>query len=228
MKTIGLIGGMSWQSSAEYYRIMNEEVKHRLGGMHSARILMYSVDFATIHSHMFADDWQSAGRELAEAAKVLEKGGADVIIIGTNTMHIVAPYVEEAVSIPVLHIADATAEAVREQGGAKVGLLGTAFTMEKDFYRGRLAGHGIEVLVPSKADRELVDRVIFDEMCKGIFSDDSRHEYVRIIGELVSKGADLVVLGCTEIGLLVRPEDTDVPLIDTCRVHAVSAVKAAL
>ncbi len=228
MKTIGLIGGMSWESSVEYYRIMNEEVKKRLGGLHSARILMYSVDFEHIRAHMLVDDWDGAGNKLAEAARILEQGGADVIVIGTNTMHMVAPQVERAVSIPVLHIADATAEAVREEGASKVGLLGTIFTMEKDFYRGRLAEHGIEPIVPPRADRELVDRIIFDELCKGIFSDASRREYLRIIDALAGNGAEIVILGCTEIGLLVRSEDTSVPMLDTCHIHAIRAVDAVL
>ncbi len=228
MKVIGLIGGMSWESSVEYYRVMNEEVKRRLGGLHSARIHMVSVDFATIRSHMLVDDWQGAGEKLAEAARTLEQSGADVIVIGTNTMHMVAPQVAEAVSIPVLHIADATADAVKKTGAENVGLLGTIFTMERDFYRGRLAENGITSIVPPKADRELVDRVIFDELCKGSFLDASRQEYIRIINDLAEKGAQSVILGCTEIGLLVRPEDTAVPVLDTCRIHAIKAVDMVL
>lgn len=227
MKIIGLLGGMSWESSAEYYRVMNEEVKRRLGGLHSARILMLSVDFATIRNHMLADQWDEAGAILAESARTLEKSGADMIVIGTNTMHLVAPQVEAAVSVPVLHIADATADAARELGITKVGLLGTGFTMEKDFYKGRLAEHGFEVIVPETEDRAMVDRVIFDELCKGIFSDASRIEYLRVIADLAKRGAQAVILGCTEIGLLVRPDDTLVPLLDTCRIHAVKAVDNA-
>lgn len=228
MKTIGLIGGMSWESSAEYYRVMNEEVKRRMGGLHSARILMLSVDFETIRRHMLVDDWEGAGARLAEVARTLEQGGADLIVIGTNTLHMVAPQVAAAVSVPVLHIADATAEAVKAARATRVGLLGTIFTMEREFYRGRLAEHGLETIVPDRADRELVDRVIFDELCKGEFNDASRREYLRIIDSLARQGAQVVILGCTEIGLLVRPGDTEIPVLDTCRVHAVTAIDAAL
>lgn len=228
MKTIGLIGGMSWESSAEYYRVMNETVKERLGGLHSARILMSSVDFEGFRQHMLKGDFETIGRELAVEARRLEQAGADLMVIGTNTMHMVAPQVAEAVSVPLLHIADATADAVKELGLTKVGLLGTIFTMERDFYRGRLAEHGIEAIIPPRDDRELVDRVIFDELCKGAFLDDSRAEYVRIIDDLAAQGAGAVILGCTEIGLLVRPGDTEVPVLDTCRIHAACAVGRAL
>lgn len=228
MQTIGLIGGMSWESSLEYYRIMNQEVKARLGGLHSAKVLMYSVDFATIRSRMLADDWQGAGEKLAEAAKTLEQGGADMIVIGTNTMHRVAPQVEAAVNVPLLHIADATADAVLEAGVHRVGLLGTLFTMEQEFYTGRLEARGIQVDTPAKADRELVDRIIFDELCKGELREPSRREVLRIINELVGQGAQGVILGCTEIGLLVRPGDTEVVLFDTCHIHAARAVDIAL
>ncbi len=228
MKTIGLLGGMSWESTVEYYRVMNEAVKERLGGLHSAKILMFSVDFDSIRQHMLVDDWAGAGEKLAEAARTLEQGGADMIVIGTNTMHMVAPQVSEAVNLPLLHIADATAEAVKAQGAKKVGLLGTIFTMERDFYRGRLAESGIESVIPPRADRELVDRVIFDELCKGELKADSRREYLRILEELAEQGAEAVILGCTEIGLLVKPEDTKVPLLDTCHIHAIKAVEAAL
>ena len=227
MKVIGLLGGMSWESSAEYYRVMNEEVRNRLGGLHSARILMLSVDFAVLRSHMLADRWDAVGATLAEHAKTLEKSGADMIVIGTNTMHMVAPQIEAAVSIPVLHIVDATADAVRKMGMTKVGLLGTSFTMERDFYKGRLMEQGFEVVIPEADDRATVDRVIFDELCKGILSDESRAEYLRIIGDLTKQGAQVVILGCTEIGLLVRPGDTSVPILDTCHVHAVKAVDKA-
>lgn len=228
MKTIGLLGGMSWESTVEYYRVMNEEVKLRLGGLHSAKILMYSVDFESIRQCMLADDWPAAGKLLAEAAGTLEQAGAEMMVIGTNTMHMVAPQVADAVNVPLLHIADATAEAVRGAGASVVGLLGTAFTMERPFYRERLSEAGIETLIPEKSDRELVDRVIFDELCKGVLSDSSRSEFVRIIEELASKGAQAVILGCTEIGLLVRISDTSVPLLDTCRIHAIKAVDIAL
>ena len=204
MKTIGLIGGMSWESTVEYYRVMNEEVKARLGGLHSAKILMYSVDFETVRARMLADDWDGAGELLAGAARTLERGGANLIVIGTNTMHRVAPQVAAAVDLPLLHIADATADAVLARGITRVGLLGTIFTMEQDFYTGKLRGRGIEVDVPAKADRELVDRVIFDELCKGEFRDDSRREFVRIINGMAERGVRAVILGCTEIGLLVK------------------------
>ena len=228
MKTIGLIGGMSWESSLEYYRIMNEEVKARLGGLHSARLLMYSVDFQTVRDRMLADDWDGAGELLVGAARSLERGGADLIVIGTNTMHKVAPQVEAAVNLPLLHIADATADAVLAEGITRVGLLGTIFTMEQDFYTGRLRERGIEVDVPSGADRKLVDRVIFDELCKGVFRDESRREFLRIIGGMAERGVRAVILGCTEIGLLVKPDDAPIPLFDTCHIHAAGAVDIAL
>ena len=228
MKTIGLIGGMSWESTVEYYRVMNEEVKARLGGLHSAKILMYSVDFETIRARMLADDWDGAGELLAGAARTLERGGAEMIVIGTNTMHRVAPQVAAAVDLPLLHIADATADAVLARGITRVGLLGTIFTMEQDFYTGKLRGRGIEVDVPAKADRELVDRVIFDELCKGEFRDDSRREFVRIINGMAERGVRAVILGCTEIGLLVKPDDGPIPLFDTCHIHAARAVDIAL
>ncbi|WP_319584340.1 aspartate/glutamate racemase family protein [uncultured Pseudodesulfovibrio sp.] len=228
MKTIGLIGGMSWESSLEYYRYMNEAVKQRLGGLHSARILMNSVDFAPIRELMVSGDWKTVGDRLADAARTLEQAGAELMVIGTNTMHKVAPRIEEAVSVPVVHIADATAEVARAGGFSRLALLGTAFTMEEDFYLGRLREHGFKVLVPDADDRKLVDRVIFDEMCKGLFLDDSRAEFVRIIEGLAAQGAEAVVLGCTEIGMLVRPGDTDVPTLDTCRIHAERVVDIAL
>jgi len=228
MKTIGLLGGMSWESSAEYYRVMNEAVKARLGGLHSAKILMYSVEFQELRDLMCAGAWDAIGDRLADAARTLERAGADLMVIGTNTMHKVAPQVAEAVSIPLVHIADVTADAARAQGVTKVALLGTAFTMEDDFYVGRLKERGFEVLVPEAGDRALVDRVIFDEMCQGAFLDPSRAEYLRIIDDLSAKGAQAVILGCTEVGLLVRPGDTDVPTLDTCRIHAATAVEKAL
>ncbi|XXJ20432.1 aspartate/glutamate racemase family protein [Desulfovibrio caledoniensis] len=228
MKTIGLVGGMSWESSLEYYRVMNEAVKARLGGLHSARILMNSVDFAPLRELMCAGDWAAVGDKLAEAARTLEEAGAELMVIGTNTMHKVAPQVEAAVSAPLVHIADATAEAASGGGFSKVALLGTVFTMEDDFYVGRLEQHGFEVLVPEADDRKLVDRVIFDEMCRGLFLDGSRAEFVRIIDSLAARGAEAVILGCTEIGLLVRPGDSDVPTLDTCRIHAERAVELAL
>lgn len=228
MKTIGLLGGMSWESSAEYYRVMNEVVKARLGGLHSARILMNSVEFQELRDLMCAGNWDAIGEHLADAARTLEKAGADMMVIGTNTMHKVAQQVADAVSIPLIHIADATAEAAKEQGFTRVALLGTIFTMEDDFYVGRLKEHGFEVMVPDAEDRKLVDRVIFDELCKGALLDESRAEYLRIINDLAAQGAQAVILGCTEIGLLVRPDDTHVPTLDTCKIHATKAVEKAL
>jgi aspartate racemase len=228
MKTIGLIGGMSWESSLEYYRVMNQAVKARLGGLHSARILMNSVDFAPLRELMCAGNWAGVGDALADAARTLEDAGAELMVIGTNTMHKVADRVAEAVSAPLVHIADATAAEAKRRGFARVALLGTVFTMEDDFYVGRLEGHGFDVLVPEAGDRKLVDRVIFDELCKGAFLDGSRAEYLRIIDDLAARGAEAVILGCTEIGLLVRPGDTDVPTLDTCRIHAERVVDMAL
>jgi len=228
MKTIGLLGGMSWESTVGYYQVMNEEVKARLGGLHSSKILMLSVDFQILRDFMVACEWDKIGAHLSDAAKTLEQGGADMIVIGTNTMHKVAPQISEAVSIPVIHIADATAEAARAKGYTKLGLLGTIFTMEDDFYTSRLIEQGFEVVVPEAEDRKLVDRVIFDELCKGEFKKDSRAEYLRIIDKMAADGAQAVILGCTEIGMLVRPGDTDVPTLDTCKIHAVTAVDEAL
>lgn len=228
MQTIGIIGGMSWESSLEYYRVMNEMVKERLGGLHSARILLSSVDFDDIRQRMLADDWHGAGVRLADEARRLEAAGAACIIIGTNTMHMVAPQVEAAVDVPVLHIADATAEVIKARGMSRVGLLGTVFTMEHPFYRDRLAGFGIETIIPAARDRQIVDRVIFDELCKGRYDDGSRREYLRIIDDLTGQGAEAVIFGCTEIGLLVPTQSTDVPVLDTCRIHAAAAVEFAL
>lgn len=228
MKTIGLLGGMSWESSAEYYRIMNETVKARLGGLHSAQVLMQSVDFAQYREQMLAGEWDAIGENLSQVAQNLVECGADLIVIGTNTMHMVAPRVAASVGVPLLHIADATAAVLRERGMTRVGLLGTIFTMEKPFYKDRLAEHSIESIIPPRKDRELVDQVIFDELCKGEFRDESRAEYIRIIESLAEQGAEAVILGCTEIGLLVRPNDTSVPLMDTCHIHGEAAVDMAL
>lgn len=228
MQIIGLLGGMSWESSAAYYRFMNEEVKMRLGGLHSAKILMNSLEFHELRGLMCKGRWDTVGEILADAARTLERAGADLVAIGTNTMHKVAPQVEDAISVPLVHIADATAEKARERGFSTVALLGTGFTMEEDFYVGRLKEHGFDVLVPDAEDRKLVDRVIFDELCKGVFLDNSRTEYLRIIDGLAARGAQAAILGCTEIGLLVRPGDTEVPTLDTCRIHAAAVVKAVL
>ena len=229
MKTIGMIGGMSWESSLEYYRIINEAIKERLGGLHSAKSVMVSVDFAEIEVLQREDRWQDATKVMIEAARAVQAGGADFVIICTNTMHKMADQVQESVSIPLLHIADATAEAIQAQGLQRVGLLGTRFTMEQDFYRGRLVEkYGLDVLLPDRADREIVHRVIYDELVLGKTVPASKVEYQRIIAALAKAGAGGVILGCTEIGLLVSQADSTLPLFDTTRIHALAAVKYAL
>lgn len=228
MKTIGLIGGMSWESTLEYYRILNEEVKRRLGGLHSAKCLLYSVDFAEVELLQHEGRWEEAGQMMADAARCLERGGADFIVVATNTMHKCVPQIESAVSIPLLHIADATAQEVTAAGIASVGLLGTRFTMEQDFYKVRLAEkHGLKVLIPDEEDRETIHRVIYDELCLGVVKEESRERFVAIINRLVAAGAQGVILGCTEIELLVRQEDNPVPLFPTTRLHAEAAVEFA-
>lgn len=228
MKTIGLIGGMSWESTAEYYRILNERTRERLGGLHSARCVLHSVDFAEIEQLQVQGRWAEAGDVLAGAARSLEAAGADLLLICTNTMHKVADSVEAAVSVPLLHLADATAAAVRAAGLRRVGLLGTAFTMEQDFYRGRLAAGGLDVRVPDAEGRALVHRVIYEELCLGVVREASRADYRRVVEELVAEGAEGVILGCTEIELLIGPEDSPVPVFPTARLHAEAAVDAAL
>ncbi|MBA0038968.1 aspartate/glutamate racemase family protein [Pantoea sp. BIGb0393] len=228
MKVIGLIGGMSWESTALYYRIINEQVKQQLGGLHSARSLMYSVDFHEIEKLQAAGEWQKAGEILAAAAISLEKGGAEFIVLCTNTMHKVAQQITDAVNIPLLHIADATAQRIRQAGVKKVGLLATAFTMEQEFYKGRLHRSGIEVLVPEAAERKVVHDIIYQELCLGVIRNESRARYREIIAGLVEQGAEAIILGCTEITLLVKPEDASVPLFDTTLIHAEDAVKLAL
>ncbi|MFC0598676.1 aspartate/glutamate racemase family protein [Streptomyces palmae] len=228
MKTIGLIGGMSWESTAEYYRLLNEFTRHRLGGLHSARCVLYSVDFAEIERLQVRGLWTEAGEVLAAAARSLERAGVDMVLICTNTMHKVAGQVGAAVSVPVLHLADATAEAVRAAGVSRVGLLGTAFTMEQDFYRGRLEAGGLQVCVPDAEGRAIVHRVIYEELCLGEVREDSRRAYQSIIKDLVAAGAEGIVLGCTEIELLIGPEDSPVPVFPTARLHAQAAVDAAL
>jgi len=229
LRTIGLIGGMSWESTVPYYRQINETVKQRLGGLHSARLVLYSVDFHEIEQLQHAGDWDAAGALLARAARALEAAGAGCVVVCTNTMHKVAPAIEAAVSVPLLHIADPTAAAIAQAGLATVGLLGTRFTMEQDFYVDRLRGrHGLEVLVPPPADRERVHRVIYEELCRGVVLDISRGEYRRVIADLVARGAQGVILGCTEISMLVAPPDSPVPLFDTTALHATSAAEWAL
>ncbi len=229
MKTIGLLGGMSWESSLEYYRLINEGVKARLGGLHSARCLLWSFDFAEIEALQMAGDWDGAARAMAAAAQSLERGGAEGIVICTNTMHRLAPEVEAAVSIPLLHIADATARHILNDGCKTVGLLGTRFTMEQDFYRGRLESRfGLRVLTPDAPDRATIHEVIYQELCLGDVRENSRRAYLRIIDDLAGRGAEAVILGCTEITLLVQPEHTTVPLYDTTRLHALAAVEWAL
>jgi len=229
MKTIGLIGGMSWESTVPYYREINALVRLRLGGLHSARVALYSVDFADIEPLQRTDRWDEAGAALARAARAVEAAGADFLVLCTNTMHKVAPAIEAAVSIPLLHIADPTAEAVRRAGIRTIGLLGTRFTMEQDFYRERLQSrHGLEVLIPEARGREVVHRVIYEELCRGVVTEESRARYREVIAGLVRKGAGGVILGCTEIATLVSPSDSPVPVFDTTRLHAAAAVDLAL
>ncbi|KMO31682.1 aspartate racemase [Methylobacterium variabile] len=228
-KVIGLIGGMSWESSAEYYRLINETVRARLGGYRSARCLMWSFDFGEIEALQHAGRWDEAAAELVAAARRLERGGADFVVICTNTMHRMADEVQAAIGLPLLHIADPTAARIRAAGLHRVGLLGTAFTMEQDFYKGRLAErHGLDVLVPDADDRAEVHRVIYEELVQGRALPASREAYRAIIARLVARGAQAVILGCTEIMLLVRPEDSPVPLFDTTALHAEAAVEFAL
>jgi len=228
MKTIGLIGGMSWESTLPYYRQLNELVKQRLGGLHSARIVLYSVDFHDVERLQHSGRWDEAGHLLAAAARSLEAAGADFLVLCTNTMHKVAPAIEAAVRIPLLHIADATAAEIRRTGLRRVGLLATRFTMEQDFYRRRLEDHGIGVIVPDAPDREVVHRVIYDELCLCSIRVDSRDRYREIIARLVGSGAEGIIFGCTEIGLLVSAADAPVPVFDTTAIHAANAVEFAL
>ena len=229
MKTIGLIGGMSWESSLVYYRLINQNVKARLGGLHSAKCLMYSVDFAEIEPLQHGGRWSEATERMIEVARRLEDGGADFLLLCTNTMHKTADEIDRHVQIPLLHIADSTAEAVKRQGINKVGLLGTKFTMEDDFYRGHLIEkHGLEVTIPKQVERQRIHRVIYDELCRGEIKKRSKEQYRSIIENLIGRGADGIILGCTEIGLLVGNEDSEVPLFDTTRIHAEAAVDYAL
>jgi aspartate racemase len=229
VKTVGLLGGMSWESTVPYYRTINRVIGEHLGGLHSARIVLYSVDFHDIERLQHAGRWSEAGEILGQAARALERAGADFLVLCTNTMHKVASQIEQATRMPLLHIADATARRIQAAGLHKVGLLGTRFTMEEDFYRGRLERtHGLEVLVPPEADREAVHRVIYEELCLGKVLEGSRRRYQDIVSGLAARGADAIILGCTEIGLLLRPGDASVPLFDTAEIHAVAAAEHAL
>ncbi|MFD1861755.1 aspartate/glutamate racemase family protein [Planococcus chinensis] len=228
METIGLIGGMSWESSAEYYRILNEEAKRQLGGLHSAKCILYSLDFEEIEALQAQGKWQEAGEVLGAAAASLERAGADFIVICTNTMHKAAGAVEQNIGIPLLHIGDATAVKVKSAGIRKIGLLGTRYTMEMDFYKSRLKAHGLEVVIPEESERQEINRIIFEELCLGEIRETSKAFCLKAISKLEKSGAEGVILGCTEIGLLVKSEDTDALLFDTTAIHALAAMEKAL
>ena len=229
MKTIGLIGGMSWESSIEYYRIINETVREKLGGLHSSKSVMYSVDFAEIETLQHHNRWEEATQLMIEAAQHVQNGGADFVLICTNTMHKMAEDVQKQIDIPILHIADATAEAIKRKGLTNIGLLGTRFTMEEQFYRGRLESkHGLTVPIPNEKDREIIHRVIYDELCLGEVKSSSKGKYAAIIDKLIQAGAQGIILGCTEISLLVEEAHSSVPIFDTTLIHATSAVEYAL
>ena len=229
MKTIGLIGGMSWESSIEYYRIINEETRKKLGGLHSAKSVKVSVDFAEIEVFQSEGRWNEAAKMLMFAGKNLEDGGADFVVLCTNTMHKVAAEINNHINIPLLHIADATARKIRSNNIKRIGLLGTVFTMEENFYKGRLTqNYGLEVLIPEPDERKTINRIIYDELCLGNIVPSSKEQYLKIIDGLVNMGAEGIILGCTEIGLLVRQQDCTVPLFDTTRIHAEAAVELAL
>lgn len=228
MKTIGLIGGMSWESTAVYYRLINEEVQRRLGGLHSAKCLLYSVDFSEIEHMQATGDWEQAGQLLGEAARALEKAGADFIVICTNTMHKVFNSIQEKVTLPILHIVDATATKIKSGGIEKVGLLGTKYTMEQEFYISRLRSNNLEVIVPDLDEREIINSIIFKELCLGKVQHSSKEYYKQVIQRLVEAGAEGIILGCTEIGLLIKPEDVGILLFDTSEIHAIEAVNLAL
>ena len=228
MKTIGLLGGMSWESTVTYYHILNQTVKEQLGGLHSARCILYSVEFDEIERCQSSGDWVRSGEILAQAAQALERAGADCILICTNTMHKVYDQVQAAVSVPILHIADLTLQALKARGIQRVALLGTRYTMEQDFYKKRLIDGGMEVLIPGQEDRQLVNTVIFQELCQGVISPASKAAFLRILEDLCAQGAQAAILGCTEIGLLIRQSDTDLPLFDTTFIHAKAAAQLAL
>ena len=220
MKTIGLIGGMSWESTVTYYQVINETIKERLGGFHSAKLLLYSVDFHEIEDCMSAGDWEKGAEILYDAAERLERGGADFIIICTNTWHKYADQIQQRVTVPILHVAEVTAAELLERKIRTVALLGTKYTMEQDFYKNKLIENGIRVIIPDESEREKINDIIFRELCLGVISEESKKEYLKIIDGLSEKGAEAIILGCTEIGLLVRQEDTEMPLFDTAYIHA--------
>ncbi|CNL32658.1 putative aspartate/glutamate racemase [Yersinia enterocolitica] len=229
MKILGLIGGMSWESTIPYYRMINQQVKAQLGGLHSAKIILYSVDFHEIEQLQAKGDWHTAAKILSDAAVSLKRAGAEVVVVCTNTMHKVADDIEAASGLPLLHIADATAAQIKQQGINKIGLLGTRYTMEQDFYRGRLTEkHDIEVITPDSADREIINRIIYEELCLGVIKDSSRQEYRRIMGKLEQQGVQGIIFGCTEITLLVNAQDAHVPVFDTTAIHATAAAEYAL
>ena len=228
MKTVGLIGGMSWESTVTYYQLLNKGIKDALGGLHSAKVLLYSVDFYEIESLMSRGAWDKAAELLGDVAARLEQAGADMILICTNTLHKVAPQVQTKIRVPLVHIAEAAAETLKEQGISRVGLLGTQYTMTQEFYRDKLVERGIEVLIPEGDDIELVNRVIFDELCLGIVKEESRAEYLRVIAALQQRGVQGILLGCTELGLIVAKEDVSLPLFDTTEIHAKKALALAL
>lgn len=228
MKTIGMIGGMSWESTVTYYQLVNEVVKQQLGGFHSAKVLLYSVDFHEIEECQAKGDWDKSADRLAEAAENLERAGADFIIICTNTMHKIVPQIKNRIKIPILHIAEATGEELRKENITKVALLGTKYTMQQDFYKEKLTSAGIDILIPDGSDIEFVNHAIYNELCLGVVSEQSKTEFLRIIADLAAKGAQGVVLGCTEIGLLIKQEDTGLPVFDTTKIHGTKAAMYAL
>ncbi|MDF2681976.1 MAG: hypothetical protein K0R47_3166 [Brevibacillus sp.] len=229
VKTIGLIGGMSWESSHVYYQLVNETVRDRLGGLHSAKCILYSVDFAEIEELQHAGKWEEAGEHMADAARRLEAAGADLIVLCTNTMHKLAYAIQAATTLPFLHIADATAMKIKADGHQRVGLLATRFTMEQDFYTGRLRdSHDLEVLIPDEQGRQTVHEIIYEELCRGIIREESKQAYLKVISELIDAGAETIILGCTEIGLLITQADVSVPVYDTTEIHAIAAVEAAV
>ena len=228
MKAIGLIGGMSWESTVTYYQIVNETVKEKLGGLHSAKVLLYSVNFAEIEEYQAKGEWDKSAEVLSDAAVNLEKAGADFIIICTNTMHKVAPQMQEHISIPIIHIAEATAEELKKNKISKVGLLGTKYTMTQEFYKNKLTDAGIEVVIPNDEGVEIVNNIIYNELCLGIISETSKQKYLDIIGELEKNGAQGVILGCTEIGLLIQQEDVNLPVFDTTQIHGTKAALLAI